>query len=70
MTNTQIQNIAESILFECVDHDNAFELFLTALHEATDKRQLVEGFVNNGYDYIVPDNILDRYGLYDQVYSD
>ena len=70
MTKTQIENIAESILYECVDHDHAYNLFLTALHETSDKRQLVEGFVSAGYDHIVPDSTLHQYGLYDQVYSD
>jgi hypothetical protein len=69
MEATRIEDIAENILSECMDQDHAFELFNEVLEESADQRQLVEGFVKYKYDCIVPDNILDKFGLYDQVYN-
>ena len=69
MEATRIETIAENILFECMDQDHAFELFNEVLEESSNQRKLVEGFVKYEYDYLVPDNILDRFGLYDQVYN-
>jgi hypothetical protein len=69
MDKAYIETVAESILDESVEHDDAYKLFEEELETTEDKKALVSGMVRFGYDHLVPDYLLDKFGLYDQVYG-
>ena len=69
MDKAYIETIAEGILDNVTEHDDAYRLFEEELEDTENKKALVEGMVKFGYDYLVQDYILDQYGLYDTVYG-